>query len=75
VLGRQDRCGVCAGVDLAAEDGHDQVRALRKVAVNRADADAGLLCDLSHRSVHSRGSEHRHGRLKQCVDVALCVRA
>jgi hypothetical protein len=31
------RCGVCAGVDFAAEDSHAQIRALRKVAVNRAD--------------------------------------
>ena len=55
--------GVRAGVDFATEDGCDEVRALRKVAVNGADADAGLLCDLSHRSVHPGGREHRLGRL------------
>ena len=75
VLGRQDRRGVRAGVDFATEDGGDQVGALRKMAIERADADAGLLGDLSHRSVHARGREHRHGRLQQRVDVALRVGA
>ena len=43
MLGCQDRCSVCACVDLMSEDGHDQVRALRKVAVNSTDADARFL--------------------------------
>ena len=75
VLGSQDRRGVCAGIDFVTEDGRDEVGALRKVAVNGADADAGLFGDLSHRSVHSRGREHRHGRLEQRIDVALRVGA
>jgi hypothetical protein len=72
---RQDRRGVRAGVHFVTEDGHDKVGALRKVAINGADADAGLLCDFSHRSVYSRGGEHRHGRPEQRVDVALRVGA
>ena len=75
VLGRKDRRGVRAGVDFATEDGSDQVRALRKVPVNGADADAGLFCDFSHRSVHPGGREHRLGRLEQRVDVPPCVGA
>ena len=63
---------VCAGVDLAPEDSYDEVRALRKVTVHRADA--GLLCDLSHRSVYSGGRKHGHSRLKQRVLLALSLR-
>jgi NAD(P)-dependent dehydrogenase (short-subunit alcohol dehydrogenase family) len=73
VLGSQNRRGVCAGIDFTTEDGRDEVGALRKVAVNSPDADAGLVGDLSYRSVHSRGCEHRHGRLEQRIDVALRV--
>ena len=75
VLGRQDRRGIGAGVDFTTEDGGDQIRALRKVAIDRADADAGLLGDLPHRRVHARGREHRHGRLQQRVEIALRVGA
>ena len=75
VLGCQNRRGVRAGINFATEDGRDEVGALRKVAVNGADADAGLLGDLSHRRVHARGREHRLGRLEQRVDVALGVGA
>jgi hypothetical protein len=57
------------------KDGGNQVRALRKMPVNGADADAGLLCNLSHRSVHSRGREYRLGRLEQRAQVALGVGA
>jgi hypothetical protein len=53
VLGRQKRGGICAGVNLAAKDGYDQVRALWKVTVDRANADAGLFCDLSHGSIYA----------------------
>ena len=75
VLGGQNRRGVCAGIDFTTEDGRDEVGALRKVAVNRPDADAGLLGDFSDRSVHSGSCEHRHGRLQQRIDVALGVGA
>ena len=75
VFGGEDRRRVCAGVDFSTEDRGDEVRALRKVAVDGADADAGLLGDLSDRSVHPRGREHRHGRLEQRIDVALGVGA
>ena len=64
MLARQDRGSVCASVHLAAENGHDQVCALRKMAVNRSDADAGFLCNFSHGSIHSGRSEYAHGRLK-----------
>jgi hypothetical protein len=44
-VGRQDRRGLRAGVDFAAEDGCDQVRALRKVSVKGAEADAKRISD------------------------------
>jgi hypothetical protein len=75
VLGSKERGSLRAGIHFVTKDGGDQVRALRKVPVNGADADAGLLCNLSHRSVYSRGREYRLGRLEQRVDVALCVGA
>ena len=75
VLGSEDRCGVCAGIDFATEDGSDQIGSLRKVSVKGPDADTRLLDDLSHRSVHSCGREHVDSRLEQRVDVALCVDA
>ena len=43
MLGRQDRCRVGASVDLMSEDAHDQVRALRKVAVHSPDWGCGDL--------------------------------
>ena len=75
VFGCEDRRCVCAGVDFWTEDGGGEVGALRKVAVNSPDVDAGFLGDLSDRSVHSGGCEHRQGRLEQCIDVALGVGA
>ena len=66
---------VCAGVDFSAEDRGDEVGALWKVAVNSPDTDAGLLGDLSDRSVHPRGREHRQRRLEQSIDVALGIGA
>jgi hypothetical protein len=75
VLGGQNRRGVGAGVDFTAEDGRDELGALRKVAIDSADADAGLVRNFPHRSVHSRGREHRQRRLEQRIDVALRVGA
>ena len=75
VFGCQDRPRVCAGVDFSTEDGRDEVGALRKVAIKSPNADAGLLGDLSGRSVHSGDREHRQGRLEQCIDVALGIGA
>src|SRR6202041_137814 len=49
--------------------GRDKVRALRKVAIEGADADAGPGRDLPHRGVHARRREHRHRRLQQRVQV------
>ncbi len=66
---------VGAGVNFATEDGCDQVGPLRKVAVHGADADAGLLRDFSHRSVHTGGRKHLPGRLEQRLNVALRVGA
>ncbi len=64
MLGRQNSRRVCASVDLALENGHDQVRSLGKMPVNRPDAHPGPLRNLSHRSIHSGISKHRHGCLK-----------
>ena len=72
---RESRCRSGAGVDLAAEHGRDEVRALREVAVDRPDADAGLRRDLAHGRVDARGGEDLLGCLKQRVDVAPGVRA
>jgi len=58
------------GVDLAAKDGRDQVRAQRKVAIDRRHADVGLRGDLAHRRVDARRAEHRLGRFEQRVDAA-----
>jgi hypothetical protein len=66
---------VCAGVDFSTEDRGDEVGALRKMAVDSPDTDAGLLGDLSNRSVHPRGREHRQSRLEQSIYVALGVGA
>jgi hypothetical protein len=75
IFGCEERRRVCAGVDFSTKDGRDEVGALGKVAVNSPDADAGFLGDLSDRSVHSRGCEHRQRRLEQSIDVALGVGA
>jgi hypothetical protein len=75
VLGGEERGGLRAGIDFVTKDGCDQVRTLRKVPVNGADADASLLCNLAHRSVYSRGREYRLGRLEQRIKVALRVGA
>ena len=75
VLGSQNQCSVGAGIDFTPEDGRDKVGALRKVAVNRPDADASLFGDLSDRGVYSGGCKHSQGRLEQRIDVALGVRA
>ena len=51
VIGGQNRRGIGAGIHFAPEDRGDQVGALRKVAVERADANAGLFGDLAHRRI------------------------
>jgi hypothetical protein len=68
----QRRGRVRAGIDLALEDGLDQVRTLRKVPVQRSDSDAGQVRDLFRWRVHAC-AEDRLRRLKQGVDVALGV--
>ncbi len=73
VFRSEERGGLRAGIDFAAEDGCDEVAALREVPVNGADADAGLFCDLSHRRVHARSREHRRGRLEQRIKVSFGV--
>ncbi len=50
VFCREDWRRVCAGVDFPTEDRGDEVGALRKMAVDSSDTDAGLLGDLSDRS-------------------------
>jgi hypothetical protein len=74
-LGSKDWCGFRAGVDFVTEDGRNEVRALRKMTIKGADADVCFLCNLSHRSVHSRAGEHCLRRLKYRGEVALWVRA
>lgn len=64
-----------AGVHFAAEDGGDQVGAMREAAIQGANADTGAVRNLSHGSIHSGGREYRHCRLQQGVDAALSVRA
>jgi hypothetical protein len=75
MLGGQCRCVIRAGIHLAAENAYDQIRPLREMAVNRPDTNAGLLGDLSNRSIHARGDEHGLGRLEQRVDVTSGVSA
>ena len=75
VLGCKDRGGFRAGVNFVTEDGRNEVGTLRKVAIKGADANVRLLCNLSHRSVHSGAREHRLRRLKQRGEIALCVGA
>jgi hypothetical protein len=45
VCGAQGRAGVGDGVDPALHDGFEQVRTLRKAAVQRADSHAGQVGD------------------------------
>jgi hypothetical protein len=54
---------------------HDEIRALRKVAVKGTDSDTCFVRDLSHRGFHSGRFEHRHGRSQQLVDIALRIGA
>ena len=75
VLGGQNWRGICAGIDFTTKDGRDQIRALRKVTIDSADADAGRFGDLSYRSVHAGAREHRQGGLEQRIEVALRVGA
>jgi len=66
---------VGAGVDLTAEDGGDQIGALRKVPVEGAKADPGLVRNLPHRRIDARGCEYRLGGEEQGVEAALGVGA
>jgi hypothetical protein len=68
------RC-ISAGIDLTAKDGCNEVRALWEVPVNGPDSNTGLLRYLAHRCVHARDREHCFSRLKQRIDVALCIGA
>ena len=47
------------------------------MAINIADADAGLVRDLPRRSVHARDREDLHRRFEQRLDVApsVCAQA
>src|SRR4051812_3031067 len=45
------------------------------MAINRSDADAGLLRNLPYRSIDAGSRKRRHGGLKQGLDVALGVGA
>jgi hypothetical protein len=67
--------GLCTGVYFVTEDGRDQVGALREVAIKSADADARSVGNLSHRSIHSGGREHRLGRPQQRPEIAAGVGA
>jgi hypothetical protein len=75
VLGRKNRRRVRAGIDFATKDSRDEVGALWKMSIKGADAYAGLLCDLTHRSVNPSGREHRLGRPEQRVEATLGVGA
>ena len=75
LLGREDRRGIGASVDFAAKNGGDQVGALRKMPIEGANADTRFLGDLANRSIHAGVREHRHGRFKEDVDVALRIGA
>ncbi|GAA3063131.1 hypothetical protein GCM10020254_03820 [Streptomyces goshikiensis] len=58
-----------------AVDRDDEVRAGGEVAVDRADADAGLGRDVAHRRFHARRDEDRRGRVQQGPLVAPDVLA
>src|SRR6185437_5352273 len=73
--GRQRGRGVRASVYLALEDGGDEVRALRKMAVEGAKPNASLLGDLAHRRIDAGGGEHVLCGLQQRVEAALGVGA
>jgi len=67
--------GVRAGVHLAAQRSHHKVGTLREVAIDRADAHTGLLRNLAHRSIDSRGFENSQCCSQERVYVAPCVSA
>lgn len=52
-----------------------RIGALRKMPIHRRYANAGFLCDLEHRSIHTGSREHHRGRLEQGVEIALRVGA
>jgi hypothetical protein len=56
-----------------AKDRRDQISALRKVAVDRANANASFLRDLAHWGLNSHFGEHCSRRLNHRLDVALSV--
>jgi hypothetical protein len=72
---RKYRRDVGAGVNFTAEDGGDQIGALRKMPVEGAKANAGLIRDLPHRRIDARGCKDLFGRKKQSVEAALSVGA
>jgi hypothetical protein len=53
VARQQGRPGLGAGIDLVPEDGDDEVRSRREVAVDRARPDAGLGRDVAYGGVHA----------------------
>ncbi len=75
MLLRQDGGLGGARVDLVAEDGDHQVRALREVPVDRADPHAGLRGDLAHGGVDAAEAKTSRAAASRGVDVALRVGA
>jgi hypothetical protein len=75
VLGGERDCRLRAAVHFATKYGDDQVRALREVAVHRAEPNAGLLGDLPDSRIDSIACEHRHRGMEEGFGVALRVSA
>jgi len=64
VLARQDGRSGGAGVDLAAKDRSDEIRALWEMTVDGGDAHAGPAGDLAHGRVDAGRREDGFGCLQ-----------
>ena len=74
MIGCQISRSLGAVIDLATEDGGDQVRPLRKVAVHRAHAQASLARYVADGGINPGDGENLLRRLEQRVETALRIR-
>jgi hypothetical protein len=62
-----------ARFDLLVEYSGDQIRALRKVTIDRPNPHARTNCDVANRGIYARFGKDRFGCLKQDEQIALRV--
>jgi hypothetical protein len=68
-ISQQHRTGLGTCLDLVPVGGDDEIGSRMEVAVDGADADAGLGCDVADGHIDARGDESRRGRIEQRILV------